>query len=414
MAKERVIVGLDMGSHRMTAVIGVLDEDEVLEIAGVGASVSQGMRSGAVVNINAALGAIQEAMDSAELDAEGLEVETVLVSFAGGGVEGLNSRGVVAVSGKEGKNEIHPDDVKRVIDAARAVVIPMDREILHVLPKEFIVDDVQGIRDPLEMIGIRLEAEVHIITGSVSATSNLVQCVNRAGYLVSEIVLESLADAYAVLSREEKDVGVVLIDFGAGTTDVVMYHAGAPHFTKVYPIGSERVTKDLAQVLQIPMQEAERIKVQDGLCFRDVMGQDSEVIMQGVGSKPAQAIARSEVCEIIQPRVEEILALILQDLEAHGLDKKLGAGVVLTGGGSRLIGLAEICEAAFRAPARIGAPMRMNGLSEQYLEPEYTTAVGLVKMGAQESNKGEKSKGPPVKGPGFWSRLKEYFKKNWF
>jgi len=412
--KEQVLVGLDIGSHQITAVVGLVDEEGGLSIAGVGTAKSAGLRAGAIVNINAALACIQEAMDKAEYSSGGLDIGPVYVSFSGGGAQGLNSRGVVGVLGKEGKNEIHQKDVERVMEAARAVVIPMDREVLHVIPKEFIVDDVRGIRDPLEMIGIRLEAEVHMITTGVSATGNLIQSVNRAGYLVKEIVLEALAAARSVLSKEEKDVGVLLIDFGAGTTDVMMYFEGAPHFTQVYSIGSERVTKDLAQVLQIPEEEAERIKVQDGICFSKVVGKDTEVIVQGVGSKPAQAIPRSKICSIIQPRMEEILALILRDLDQKGLSGKLGAGVVLTGGGSRLGGFPELCEAAFGAPARIGAPMRMAGLEDPYIAPEYTAALGLLKIGMESVQAEPGGISSQNSGSGFWQKLKNYFKQNWF
>lgn len=373
---DDLVVGLDMGTSSIRCVIGAYDEDGHMEVVGHGEAPSEGLRNGVVVSIKAAMKSVQEAVEQAE--EKGYEVREVLVGMSGGTVEGLNSRGVVAVSSGE---EITQEDMDRVMEAAKAVLLPMDREILHVLPQEFIVDDVGKIKNPLEMMGIRLEAEVHIVTAGISAIKNLVNTVNNAGFTVSEVVLESLASSTAVLSKEEKDVGVLLIDFGAGTTDAILYLEGAPRYSKIIPLGSERVTKDLAQVLQIPEEEAERIKVSDGCAYLPALKEDTDVIVNPVGSRPAEELLRSEICEIIQPRMEEILVLIHREIAKAGFQvEQLGGGVVITGGGANLEGICELTQRVFGRHARIGTPFRLKGLSPELIRPEMATALGLVMM----------------------------------
>ncbi|MEI8094070.1 MAG: cell division protein FtsA [Spirochaetales bacterium] len=376
-----MVVGLDLGTSKTVCMLGGRDENG-FRILGVGEVPSEGVRSGHIVNIRAAVKCIQAAVAQAEASASGetpkpeFRVRRVTAGLAGGSVDGLNSRGVVAVSAQA---EIGPRDVERVIDAAKAVLIPMDREIIHVLPQEYIVDDVRKLRDPLEMMGIRLEAEVHIITSSRAVSSNLVQGLNGAGLEVEEIVLDTLASTLAVLNEEEKQVGVLLIDLGAGTTDVVLFHEGAPHFSKVYSLGSERVTKDIAHVLQIPETEAERLKVESGHTWLKGLTSDDEVVVREVGARPAFALRRSELGRIIQARIREILEQVLRDVQRTGLLDQLGAGIVVTGGGAHLEGLVELAGEVFGKTARMGVPSMITGLGDQWQRPEYTACVGLVK-----------------------------------
>lgn len=409
---DEIVVGLDLGTSKACCVIGALDEHGKFHVAGFGSCASEGLRNGVIISIRAAMKSVQTAVEMAE--AKGFEVREMAVALSGGTIEGTNSRGVVGVSAN---SEIGPADMARVLDAAKAVVIPLDREILHVLPQEYIVDDVKNIRNPLEMIGIRLEAEVHIITGSIAAARNLVHCVNNAGFAVTEVMLESLASAAAVLSKEEKEVGVLLIDIGAGTTDAVLFKDGAPHFTRVYSLGSHLVTRDLAHVLQVPDEEAEQIKVRDGHAFLEALDDNREVIIRGVGSREAYATERSRICEIIQPRMEEILGMIAKDLSRTGLLQQLGGGVVLTGGGAKLEGLTELAQEIFGAPARLGRPMRIAGLEDKQLAPEYAAALGLVlssreHLTAPVAGDGpvRKKSGKPAEGLG--SRIKDWFKRN--
>ncbi|OHD14247.1 MAG: cell division protein FtsA [Spirochaetes bacterium GWB1_48_6] len=373
---DELVVGLDMGTSQIRCAIGTYDEEGRLEIVSHGVANSEGLRNGVVVSIKAALKSVQEAVEKAE--EKGYEVKEVLVGMSGGTVEGLNSRGVVAVAGGE---EITQDDMDRVLEAAKAVLLPMDREILHVLPQEYIVDDVGKIKNPLEMMGIRLESEVHIVTAGISAIKNLVNTVNNAGFTVTEVVLESLASSTAVLSKEERDVGVLLIDFGAGTTDAILFLEGAPRYSKIIPLGSERVTKDLAQVLQIPEEEAERIKVQDGCATLSALKEDTSVIVNAVGTRPAEELLRSEICQIIQPRMEEIFSMIHREITKAGFHvEQLGGGVVITGGGANMEGICEVAHGIFGRHARIGTPFRLKGLDPSLIRPEMATALGLVMM----------------------------------
>ncbi len=421
---DDMVVGLDLGTSKTVCMVGTRDE-KGFRILGVGMAPSEGVRAGYIVNIRAAMKSIQAAVVQAESWGTGegakpeFRIRRVTAGLAGGTVEGLNSRGVVAVSAQA---EIGARDVDRVIDAAKAVLIPIDREIIHVLPQEFIVDDARKIRNPLEMMGIRLEAEVHIITSSKAVSSNLVQSLNGAGLEVDEIVLDTLATGEAVLNDEEKQVGVLLIDLGAGTTDVVLYYEGAPHFSKVYGQGSDRVTKDIAHVLQIPESEAERLKVESGHTWLQGLTSDDEVLVREVGSRPAFTLQRSQLAQIIEARMQESLEHVLKDVQKTGLLELLGAGVVITGGGAHLDGLVELCGKVFRKPARMGVPSLIPGLGEQWQRPEFTAAVGLVKWSydrlpeaaksAGDSARPARSKPASSEGPGLAAKAWDFIKKN--
>lgn len=393
--------------------IGEYNESGVLEIVGLGQAPSTGLRKGVVVNIEATLQSLTRAVEAAEL-MSGREVRECFVGVAGANVEGINSRGVVAVTGKG--REICQDDVDRVIEAARAVVIPMDREVLHVIPQTFIVDDQKGIRNPLDMIGVRLEAEVHIITGSVTSAQNLVRCVNRAGFKASGLVLQSLAAARAVLSADEKELGCLLVDLGGGTTDVLVYADGAPYFSASVGVGGAQVTNDLSIILNVPMDAAERIKRESGSCYIDQVELDDYVIVPGVGGRAPQELPRAKVAGVIQPRMDEIFRLVRERVEQMGHWRVIKGGVVLTGGGALMPGAADLAYEVFGLPVRIGAPSILGGLAEDYRNPLFATAVGLVQLGAERigppppetrSRQPERAKAKP-KGPGLGSKLKDW------
>jgi cell division protein FtsA len=379
LPSENLIVGLDIGTTKVCAVIGEYNENGLLEITGVGVSPSFGLRRGVVINIESTLKSVTAAVEAAEL-MSGREVQNVFTGIAGGHIEGINSRGVVAVTGKG--REITRFDIDRVLDAAKAIVIPMDREVLHVIPQEYIIDDQGGIKNPLDMIGVRMEAEVHIITGSVTSAQNLVKCVNRAGFKVDGIVLESLAAAQAVLSHEEKELGALLIDLGGGTTDILVYIEGAPYFTNVIPLGGSQVTGDLSIMLKTPVETAEKIKRESGCCHYSLVEPGEEIIIPGLGGRPPLAVARKDLCSIIQPRIAEIFSMVRDKVEKKGYLKRLNGGVVLTGGGALLPGAVELAQDIFGYAARIGVPNRLGGLVEEYQNPEFASAVGLVLYGA--------------------------------
>jgi cell division protein FtsA len=379
VASEDLIVGLDIGTTKVCVIIGGYNDSGQLEIIGVGTTPSRGLRRGVVINIETTVRSIAAAVEAAEM-MSGREVGSVYTGIAGGHIEGINSRGVVAVTGRG--REIAREDVDRVIDAAKAIVIPMDREVLHVIPQEFVVDDQGGIKNPIGMIGVRLEAEVHIITGAVTSAQNIVRCVNRAGFKVNDIVLEPLASSKAVLTQDEKELGVLLIDLGGGTADVLLHLEGAPYHTEVLSIGGDQVTNDLSIMLKTPLDSAERLKKEAGCCYRPLVQADEEVHIPGVGGRPPRTIMRSELLEIIQPRMAEILGMIREQIERKGYLNILGGGVVITGGGSLLAGTAELATDIFNLPARIGYPVKVGGLVEEYYNPIYATGVGLVLAGA--------------------------------
>ncbi|HRW23947.1 MAG TPA: cell division protein FtsA [Spirochaetia bacterium] len=414
-----MIVGLDIGTSKTCAVIGEYNESGTLEITGVGVSPSTGLRKGVVVNIEATLQSVTKAVEAAEL-MSGREVRDCFVGVAGANVEGINSRGVVAVTGKG--REICQSDVDRVIEAARAIVIPMDREILHVIPQTFIVDDQKGIRDPLDMIGVRLEAEVHIITGSVTTAQNLVRCVNRAGFKADGLILQSLAASRAVLSADEKELGCLLVDLGGGTTDVLMYSEGAPYFSASVGAGGSQVTNDLSIILNVPMDAAERIKRESGCCYLPHVESDESIIVPGVGGRPPQEIPRAKVASVIQPRMEEIFRLVREKVEQPGFWRHLKGGVVLTGGGALMPGAAELAYEVFGVPVRTGAPSSLGGLVDAYRNPAYSTAVGLVMLGAErlgapepeargKAAGGDKAKAQKARPDAPFKRLGEWLKE---
>ncbi len=375
MPANDMIVGLDIGTSKITCSIAEYDERGELEIIGVGTALSSGLRRGVVINIEATLRSVVDAIEAAEQMA-GREVKRVVSGVAGSHIEGLNSRGVVAVTGKG--REITVEDVDRVIDAARAVSIPMDREILHVIPRGFVIDEQSGIKNPLDMIGVRLEVEVHIITGSVTAAQNLVKCVNRAGFEIQNVVFSSIAAAESVLSDDEKDLGVIVIDIGGGTTNVLVYRDGAPYHSFVLPVGGSQVTGDLSIMLKTSTDSAEKIKKEAGCAYMPLVEDGEPVIVPGVGGRPPIQCTRSQICEVIQPRMTEIFKMVRDRLDRQRLLDRIAGGLVLTGGGANLPGAVELGQDMFNLGARIGQPGRHGGLVETYQHPEFATAIGLV------------------------------------
>jgi len=404
---DNILVGLDIGTTKICAVIGEYDENDKLEITGIGKAPSIGLRQGVVINIEATMKAVTEAIEAAEM-MSGREVFSVITGIAGGHIEGINSRGVVAVAGKG--REIAPEDIARVIDAAKAIVIPMDRDVLHVIPQEFIVDDQGGIRDPLGMIGIRLESEVHIITGSVTSKQNLIKCVNRAGFRVDNVVLQSLASSKAVLRSDEREMGVLMIDIGGGTTDIIVNYEGAPYHTDVVPIGGKQITNDLSIVLKIPFDMAEKIKVESGCCYTSLIEDEEDIIIPSVGGWPAAPMARKKICEIIQPRVAEIFSMVKNKLERKNYLKLLNSGIVLTGGGALMPGVVQLAGEIFNLPVRTGYPSGCGGLVEEYRNPMYSTAVGLVMFTDEMMEKFDK-KITLSNETSFKERFKNWFKE---
>ena len=402
--------------------VGEYNENGVLEIIGVGVAPSSGLRRGVVVNIESTLASVSQAVEAAEL-MSGREVRDVYCGAAGASVEGINSRGVVAVTGRG--REITHEDVDRVIEAARAVVIPMDREVLHVIPQSFIVDDQKGIRNPLDMIGVRLEAEVHIITGSVTTAQNLVKCVNRAGFKVDRLMLQSLAAARAVLTNDEKELGCLLVDLGGGTTDVLVYSEGAPYFSSVLPVGGAQVTNDLSIMLSVPMDAAERLKRESASAWIETVEPDETVIVPGVGGRSPAETPRRKLSSIVQPRMEEIYGMVRERVEKMGYWDRIKGGVVLTGGGALMQGAPELAQEMFQMPVRIGNPITLGGLVEEYRSPLYATAVGLVLLGAESAEppdqksqrSGDRQSKPRSKsegGEGFFGRITDWIREGFF
>ncbi len=378
MAESEVIAGLDIGTHYIRVLLGEYDEKGQLMVSGWGESPSEGLRKGVVVNIEAARSAVGRAVEAAEQEA-GRTITELWASLGGASVDSLNSRGVVAVSGKN--REIGQADVDRVLEAAKAVVIPMDRDILHVLPQEYIIDDQGGVRNPLDMIGVRLESEVHIVTASVSATSNLSKAVERADFRVRDMALGTLAAARSILSDDEKELGVVLIDIGATSTDYILVRSGAPRITGSIPVGGAQATSDLSIVLKTAVEHAETLKLKNGACWESLVDGDEQVIIPGVGGHPPTPVPASDLCRILEPRMEEIFQIIRGRLEKMpGFTRSLG-GIVLTGGGAQLPGVADLAGQVFEQSARIGSPLGSVKWPENCRTPEWATAAGLVLLG---------------------------------
>ena len=375
--QENIIVGLDVGTTKICAVVGEVEGNKI-NIVGIGTHPSIGLRKGVVVNIESTVESIQKAVEEAELMA-GCEISSVYAGIAGGHITSFNSRGIVAIKGPE----VTKNDVERVIDAARAVAIPMDREVIHVIPQEFIIDDQGGIQNPVGMSGVRLEAKIHIVTGAVTSAHNIVKCANRSGLDVCDIVLEPLASGEAVLTNEEKDLGAALLDLGGGTSDLAIFFGKNIKHTFVLSLGGNNLTNDISIGLRASQAEAEKIKIKYGTCVTQNISSEETIEVPGMGGRKPRKLPRQILGEILEPRIEEIFTLIKREIFRAGMDNVITSGVVLTGGSSLLHGITDIAESIFDVPSRLGKPMGISGLIDVVNNPMYATGVGLVLYGAR-------------------------------
>ena len=371
-----LLVGLDIGTHKICAVIGEVTEQGI-DIIGIGTHESKGLRKGVVINIDATVSAIKKAIEEAEVMA-GCEISNVYAGIAGSHIKSFNSQGMVRVSG----GEVDQSDIVRVIDAARAVAIPSDRKVLHVIPQEYIIDNQGGITKPIGMSGIRLESKVHIVTGSSTSAENIVKCANRCDLSVNSIVLEQLASSEAVLSADEKEIGCALVDIGGGTTDIAIWHRGAIVHTAVLPIGGQHFTNDIAQGLRTPTSDAEKLKRKGGCAMVERVAEDETIEVPSVGDRPPRVLPRKILAEIIQPRAEEVFALVHREIEQSEFIDLIASGVIITGGTVIMEGMPEIAEQVIQVPMRRGLPRGIGGLVDVVRSPKFATSVGLVLYGA--------------------------------
>ena len=404
---KQMIVGLDIGTSKIVAIVAEIDSDGEMEMIALGSHPSRGLKKGVVINIDSTVEAIQKAVEEAEQMAN-VQIRSVFAGIAGSHIRSLNSHGIVAIR----NHEVETDDVERVIDAAKAVAIPADQRILHVLPQEFIIDNQEGIRQPIGMSGVRLEAKVHLVTGSISAQQNIAKCIHRCGLEVEDIILEQLASSYAVLTPDEKDLGVVLVDMGGGTTDIAVFTDGAIRHTAVIPVAGDQVTNDIAVAFRTPTQFAEEIKVKHACALRQLASPEETVEVPGVGDRGARRLARQTLAEIVEPRYDELLGLVHAELRRSGFEEACAAGVVLTGGTSKMEGVVELAEEIFHMPVRLGMPQHVSGLAEIVRNPIHATGVGLLLFGEQ-SRQNPRSEPIDMRSEkGVLRKMVEWFQRN--
>ncbi len=404
---NQMVVGLDIGTSKIVAIVAEVDDSGGVNLIGIGSHPSEGLKKGVVINIDQTVDAIQNAVNEAEQMA-GVQIRSVFAGIAGSHIKSLNSHGIVAIR----QTEVEPDDVERVIDAAKAVAIPADQRILHVLPQEFIIDNQDGIRQPIGMSGVRLEAKVHLVTGSISAAQNIAKCIRRCGLEVEDIILEQLASSHSVLTPDEKDLGVVLVDMGGGTTDVAIFNDGAIRHTAVIAIAGDQVTNDIAVAFRTPTQFAEEIKVKHACALRQLARPDEMIEVPGVGDRSARRLERQTLAEVVEPRYEELLGLVHGELRRSGFEEACAAGVVLTGGTSKMEGVVELAEEIFHMPVRLGVPQHVTGLAEVVRNPIHATGVGLLLFGIQ-SRQNPRSRSIDTRSEkGMIKRMTEWFQRN--
>ena len=373
-----LVVGLDIGTSKVVAIVGQRTAEGKLEIIGLGSHPSRGLKKGVVINIDSTVQSIRRAVEEAELMA-GCEVHSVYVGIAGSHVHGMNSQGVVAIRDRE----VGDTDLERVIDAARAVPIPADQKIIHILPQEYAIDSQEGIREPLGMSGVRLEAKVHLVTCAVNAVQNIEKCVKRCGLAVEDVILEQLASSYAVLTEDEKELGVCLVDIGGGTTDIAIFTEGAIRHTAVIPIAGDQVTNDIAMALRTPTMHAEDIKIKYACALTQLSGPDEMIKVPSVGERPPRELSRQALAEVVEPRYDELFTLIQAELRRSGFEDRIAAGIVLTGGTAKIEGAVELAEEIFHAPVRLASPQFVEGLNDVVSNPIYATGVGLLHYALQ-------------------------------
>ncbi|WP_136066974.1 cell division protein FtsA [Modicisalibacter radicis] len=381
---SNMVVGLDIGTSKVVAIVGQPTDDGGLEIAGIGSHPSRGMKKGVVINIESTVQSIQRAVEEAELMA-GCDIHSVYVGIAGSHISSMNSDGVVAIKDRE----VTPSDIDRVIDSARARAISEGQRILHVLPQEFAIDTQEGIREPLGMSGVRLEARVHLVTAALNAVQNIEKCVRRCGLEVDAIILEQLASSHAVLTEDERELGVCMVDIGGGTTDIAVFTEGAIRHTAVIPIAGDQVTNDIAMALRTPTQYAEDIKVKYACALTQLASSDEMIKVPSVGDRPARDLSRQALAEVVEPRYEELFTLVREELRRSGYEDLVAAGVVLTGGTSRMEGVVELAEEIFHMPVRIASPQNVRGLADVVRNPIYSTGVGLLLYGMRDAKQAQ-------------------------
>jgi cell division protein FtsA len=404
---KNLVVGLDIGTSKIVAIVAEISPEKRLNIVGLGAQPSRGLKKGVVVNIEATMASIQRVLEEAELMAD-CTITEVYTGIGGGHIRSLNSSGMVAIKEKE----VTQADIDRVVETAKAIAIPNDQEILHILPQEFIIDGQEDVREPLGMSGVRLEVKVHIVTGAVSAVENITKCVRRCGLEVRDVMLQPLAAAQAVLNDDEKELGVCLMDVGGGTTDLAVFTGGAIRHTAVIPIAGDQVTSDIAMTLRTPTKDAEELKLRHGCALRQLADPNDVIEVPGVGERGARKLSRQMLAEVIEPRIEELYTLAQAELRRSGFEELLSSGIVLTGGSALLAGMIELGEEVFHLPVRIGVPAYVGGLADVVRSPRYATAVGLLLEGRDQFLRAEQSR---AQGGGLTNvagRMKQWFKAN--
>jgi cell division protein FtsA len=408
MAKDtkNLVVALDIGTSKVAALVAELRADGSLDILGMGGHESKGLKKGVVVNIEATVNAVQRALEEAELMAD-CKIASAFTGIAGSHIKSFNSTGMVAIKDRE----VGALDVQRAIETAKAVNIPTDQQILHVLRQEFIIDGQEDVREPIGMSGVRLEVKVHIVTGAVSAAQNIVKCVRRCGLEVNDLILQPLASSRAVLSEDETDLGVCLVDVGGGTSDIAVFTHGAIRHTAVIPIAGDQITNDIAMALRTPTAEAEVIKVRHGVALRQLADPNEMIEVPGIGDRGPRVMSRQTLAEVIEPRVEELFSLVQQVLRESGFEELLSSGVVLTGGSSVMRGMVELGEEIFHMPVRVGVPRYAGGLADVVRSPRYATAVGLLLEGVQQIRQGQLSRQDGSM-RAVLARMREWFQRN--
>jgi len=403
VSQNRMIVGLDIGTSKVVAIVGEVSPEGKLEIVGIGSHGSKGLKKGVVVNIDSTVQSIQRAIEEAELMA-GCQIQSVYAGIAGSHIRSMGSHGIVAI--RDG--EVYQPDIERVIDAAQAVAIPADQKILHILPQEFIIDAQEGVKEPLGMSGVRLEAKVHLVTCAVNAAQNIEKCIKQCGLGVDDIILEQLASSYSVLTEDEKDLGVCLVDIGGGTSDIAIFTEGAIKHTAVIPIAGDQVTNDIAMALRTPTQNAEEIKIKYACALASLAGDNETIKVPSVGERDDRSLSRQALAEVVEPRYEELFTLIQAELRRSGFEELIPAGVVLTGGTSKMEGVVELAEEIFHMPVSIGKPKQVSGLADIVRNPIYATAVGLLQYGVSRGGNTASSSSGVGETESVWGKAKRW------
>ena len=406
---NKMIVGLDIGTSKVVAIVGEVGPEGDIEVVGIGSNPSRGMKKGVVVNIESTVQSIQRAVEEAELMA-GCQIHSVFVGIAGSHIRSLNSHGIVAIKDRE----VYSLDLERVIDAAQAVAIPADQKILHILPQEYVIDNQEGIKEPMGMSGVRLEAKVHLVTCAVNAAQNIEKCIRRCGLDVEEIILEQLASSYSVLTEDERELGVCLVDIGGGTTDIAIFTEGSIRHTGVIPIAGDQVTNDIAMALRTPTQHAEEIKIKYACALTQLAGADESIKVPSVGDRPPRDLSRQSLAEVVEPRYDELFTLVQAELRRSGFEDMVPAGIVLTGGTSKMEGVVELAEEIFHMPVRVGCPQTVQGLTDIVRNPIYATSVGLLQYAAEHQGESGSTAAGKTGGSteGLLSRFKAWLQSN--